>query len=423
MTATRPPKQHSGTVLGLGCLVLFVDGYDLFSLGTIAPSLLRDPAWGATPATLGLLGSLTALGMPFGSIIAGRAADRRGPRLPLLIAITGISVAMLGAGLAPGLAGLGIARFVTGMGVGALAPLVGTMVANAAPAHRRTLHLAAAMGSIGAGGTLSALLGRLLLPHAHFQVVFLLGALPILLLPLIRAWAPAHPPITSDTRRPLRRLFTPATRRSTILLWIAAFSSMTLVYSTTSWLPTVLMNNGYALTSSLEFSIAFTVGASIGGLAVSIYADRGHLRLVTTGTFLLAAAALFTLSTQQPRPLLLLVSALAGLGALGGQNMLIACLSALYPPALRGTSLGYGLGIGRLGAIAGPAYLALVTTLIASPRAGFYAFMVPALIGAAALYLVPKNFATTGEPTRDRLRNEPEPTTSDDSPISTQSRE
>ncbi|MFE1591455.1 MFS transporter [Nocardia sp. NPDC058705] len=404
-TTTKLPTQRSAGVLVLACLILFIDGYDLFALGTIGPSLLHDPTWNAGPTTLGTLGSVTAIGMPFGSILAGWCADRWGRRGPLTIAVAWISVSMLAAALAPTMALLGTARFATGIGVGGLAPLVGALVSDHAPARRRTLHLAVAIGSIGIGGTASALLGRFLLPQHDFQLIFLIGAVPILLAPFIWRMLPATPSLRSapkSGREQVGLLLAPSRRTGTILLWTATFASMTLVYSTTAWLPTVMMRNGYNLSSSLEFSIAFTFGAAAGGVALAVYADRGHLKVVTALTFLLAALALLVLSTNQPRPVLLVASALAGLGALGCQNMIIACMSSFYPQHLRGAALGYGLGIGRLGAIAGPSYLSLATALFTSPRIGFFAFMIPAIIGSIAVAMLPRAFVSTSQEEQPR---------------------
>ncbi|MFC0041534.1 MFS transporter [Actinomadura rayongensis] len=400
-TLTRPAtRRRQAGILVLACLVLLVDGYDLFALGTIGPSLLHDRSWGASPSTLGTLGSVTALGMPFGSVLAGWAADRRGRRLPMTVAAAWISLSMLGAALASDLVQLGAARFCTGIGIGALAPLVSALVADTAPAGRRTLHLAIALGSIGVGGTASALLGRILLPGHPFQTLFWIGVLPILLIPLIWRIVPSgalRPSARVSVTAQAAELFTRTTARGTVLLWVATFMSMALVYSTTAWLPTVMVKNGYNLGSSLEFLTAFTVGASLGGLLVALLADRGHLKAVTAGTFALAAVALLALSSNQPRPVLLVVSALAGLGSLGCQNMIIACMSAFYRPHLRGTALGVGLGVGRLGAIVGPSYVSAATALVVSPRAGFVAFMIPAVLGAAVVALLPRTLAPAPE--------------------------
>ncbi|MDL4816522.1 MFS transporter [Actinomadura opuntiae] len=395
MSATPEPAtgRRQAGVLVLACLILFIDGYDVFAIGTVGPSLMQYKPWGATHDTLGMLGSVTALGMPFGSVLAGWAADRRGRRLPLTVAVVWISASMAAATFVPSLGLFAAARFCTGVGIGALAPLVSAYVTDAAPPRRRTLHLTVALGAIGVGGTASAVLGRLLLPDVHFQWLFLFGALPIVLVPLIwrmKEDAPAGRGGTERERTRLSELFTSGSRRATVLFCCASFMSMALVYSTTAWLPAVMMKSGYDLGSSLEFTIAFTVGATAGSLGGSVVADRGHLKPVTLGGFVLAAVALFVLSTPQPHVLLLAVSALAGLGTLGGQNMVIACMTAFYPARLRGTGLGFGLGVGRLGAVAGPSYVAVATDLFTSSKAGFFAFMVPAVLGAAVIAGLPR---------------------------------
>ncbi|MEU6258534.1 MFS transporter [Streptomyces sp. NPDC047043] len=397
-TTAIPARRRQVGVLVLACLILLVDGYDLFTLGTVGPSLVDYKPWGATTSTIGLLGSVTAIGMPFGSALAGWAGDRWGRRVPMAVAIIWVSASMLGAALAPGLGFFTVVRFCTGIGIGALAPLVGAFVTDSAPPHRRTLHLMVALGALGIGGIASSLLGRLLLPDVHFQWLFLPGAVPVVIVPLVWRLVPAAPPphepaLATARRNHVVQLLSPQFRRTSMLFWGATFMSMALVYSTSSWLPTVMVKAGYDLGSSLDFLMTFTMGAVVGGLVLAPIADRGHLRIVTLGTFLLAAVALLVLSTPQPRPLLLVVSALAGLGSLGCQNMVAACMTAFYPPHLRGTGLGVGLGVGRVGAMVGPTYLSAVTGAFDSPRAGFYAFMIPAVLGASVIALLPRRFA------------------------------
>ncbi|MFG3390691.1 MFS transporter [Streptomyces sp. WAC05458] len=385
-------------VLALAFLVLFIDGYDLFTLGTVGPELLRHGAWGReiTAGTLGMLGSATGIGMILGSAAAGRAGDRFGIRLPLVIALSVISVSMLLSALAPGLSVFVVARVLTGLGVGALAPLVGSFVTAHAPRRRRTLYIAVAMAALGLGGAASAYLGRALLPETDFRWLFAPGVLPLLLVPFLLRSLPQRRPSAADApgdtgpAHRSRALLDQDRRRVTVLLWVASFMSIALIYSTSNWLPSVMLKAGYDLNSALEFSTAFTLGASVGTTALSLLADRGHLRVVTLAGFLLAAGALLALSTPQPRPVLLLLSALAGVGSLGTQSLVVGCMAASYPPQLIGTGMGFGLAVGRFGAIVGPSYLAAVTTWIASPKAGFYAFIMPAVFGAVAIAFLPR---------------------------------
>ncbi|WP_432181622.1 MFS transporter [Streptomyces sp. NBC_00063] len=395
----RPGRRSA--ILILSGFILFIDGYDLFALGTVGPSLLRHDEWHVTAGTLGTLGSATALGMPVGSMLAGWLGDRYGRRRPLTLFLSLISAAMLLAALAPNLGTFAVARVLTGLGIGALAPLVGALVTDHAPTARRTLSIAAVMACVGIGGTVSALLGRLLLPQTPFQWIFAMGGLPLLLLPFVWRLLPASdgPGIATgepraaahaEPARPIE-LLAPGRRWTTLVLLLAAFMSFVLIYSTSTWLPTVMIRSGYDLASAMEFSIAFTLGAAVGSVLLSLLGDMGHLRAVTVGGFLIGAAGLLALSTHQPRPLLLLLSALAGVGSMGTQSLVVACMASHYPPALRATGMGFTLGIGRVGAIAGPTYLSAATALITSPRAGFYAFSLPAVLGAIAVLLLPRN--------------------------------
>jgi len=378
--------------------ILFIDGYDLFVLGTVGPSLLHYQPWGATPATLGLLGSVTALGMPIGAIAAGWAGDIWGRRTPMTVSLAWISIWMLLSSLAPTLWLFGATRFATGIGLGALIPLVVAFVTDWAPPARRSLFGGIALTGVAFGGLAASLLGRAVLPELHFQRLFLIGAVPLLLTPLVWRLVPrevpaadpeASPPEGATERRAAAQLFVPGYRLPTLLFWAATFLGLVLVYGASTWLPTLMVSAGYDLSSSLEFAITFNLGAIIGTVLVTPIADRGHLKVVTVICFLLAAVAMLTLSTPQPRWLLLAMSALAGLGALGTQNLVNTYVARFYPPRIRGTALGFSLGVGRLGAIAGPSYLAAATVLIAIPDAGFYAFVVPAVIGALVIAVLP----------------------------------
>lgn len=75
-----------------------------------------------------------------------------------------------------------------------------------------------------------------------------------------------------------------------------------------------------------------------------------------------------------------------------------AWVSQLFPSRLRATALGFSAGVGRLGAILGPAVTGtLVAAGIAYPW-GFYVFAAAAVIAVAALAIVPQRILHTGAP-------------------------
>ncbi|MFB6555604.1 MFS transporter [Streptomyces sp. NPDC056405] len=400
-TGARP-----GPAVALGLVILCIEGYDLFILGAVGPSLLSHPDWDVTKSTLGLLGSLTALGMPLGSIAAGWAGDHYGRRLPMVISLAWLSVSMLLSAGAGDLTLFAATRFLTGMGIGALIPLVTAYVSEAATPARHSLQVGTATTGLAIGGILTGVVGRTLLPEWDFRTLFLFGAIPLVLIPVVWRLVPAvvrdrtaqapHDAAEAipsaaephDSANRLRQLLAPQYRRSTLLFWAATFAGLVIVYGASTWLPTLMVDSGYDLGSSLEFSIAFNVGAVIGTIGAALVADRGLLKAATIVSFLLAAVAMITLSTPQPRPLLLVASAVAGFGALGTQALVNIYVAHAHPARLRGTALGFSLGVGRVGAIVGPSYLAAVTVLISSSQAGFYAFVVPALLGAVLIGLL-----------------------------------
>ncbi|MFD3427341.1 MFS transporter [Nocardia fluminea] len=394
----RPAVATPRWALPIGILILFIDGYDLFVLGAVGPSLLSYADWHASPSTLGLLGSVTALGMPLGAFVAGRVSDTWGRRIPITVFLVWVSVCMAITGLAPNLTVFGVGRFLTGIALGALTPLVVAFVADWAPPARRSLHVGAALTGIALGGMMVAIVGRAVLPELHFQWLFLVGVLPLVLVPLCWKLIPAGLPTEDRTNQleasmpettPLREVFGPRLRSATLLFATAGFFGLVLVYGASTWLPTLMIRAGYDLHSALEFTIAFNGGAIIGTLAATVLADRGHIKAITVISFMCAAVAMLALSTHQARWLVLVMSAVAGMGALGTQNLINAYVSQHYPARLRGTALGVSLGLGRLGSIVGPSYLALVTALILTPGAGFYGFVIPAVLGAVAIVLVP----------------------------------
>ncbi|SFO28748.1 MFS transporter, AAHS family, benzoate transport protein [Pseudonocardia ammonioxydans] len=409
MTLPDPATRSTGrTVLLLAFLMLFFDGYDLFALGTVGPSLVTYEPWGGTAATLGTVAAITGAGMPIGAVLAGWLSDRTGRRLPVTIAMALISFSMLVAAIAPTLALFSAARFLTGISIGALTPLIGALVSDHAPKTSRTLHIGTSFAALGIGGSVSAFLGALLLPEVHFQWLFLPGVLPLLLIwPLWRllpAGVPQDQPEPGDERRAPhpRELFSAPLLRATVLTWAATFLSLALVFSTSSWLPTVLLRNGYAMTSALQFTVAFTIGASLGVVGLGWLADRGHLRVATVGGFAVAAAVLILLpfAREQSPAVIYVLCGLAGVGSLAGQALVVACVVDVYPARLRGTALGFGQGFGRFGAIVGPVYLAVMTTVFATPYAGFFAFALIALLGGLAIILLPRRRVVESAPPR-----------------------
>ncbi|GAB2842699.1 hypothetical protein GCM10027074_06480 [Streptomyces deserti] len=191
------PQQRSELrwIIGIAAVTLLFDGYDLVVYGTVVPSLLRDPGQlGAlTPGRAGALGSYALMGVMVGALLAGAVGDHIGRRRVMLVNIAWFSIGMGLTALATSVTAFGILRFLTGIGVGALVATVGALVAEFAPPDRRNFYNAIVYSGVPAGGVLAALLALLTADAIGWRGLFLVGALPILLLPVAMLRLPSRP--------------------------------------------------------------------------------------------------------------------------------------------------------------------------------------------------------------------------------------
>lgn len=133
------------------------------------------------------------------------------------------------------------------------------------------------------------------------------------------------------------------------------------------------------------------LGAVVGLVIAGWLADKHGTKPIVLMWFLLAAVFLAALSIPMTSQILLNIAVfITGVFVFSAQVLVYAFVSAIYPPTARGTALGMASAVGRLGAIVGPFITGtLVTAGIAYPW-GFYLFAVVAVLGFAAMVIVPK---------------------------------
>ena len=180
-----------------------------------------------------------------------------------------------------------------------------------------------------------------------------------------------------------------------------------LVYGLNTWLPEIMRSAGYPLGAALALLLTLNVGAVIGLLVGGRVADRIGVRPATITWFSLGAVFLALLSIKLPGVGVYVVVMLAGIFVFSAQVLIYAWVGRLYPAAVRGSALGAASGVGRLGAITGPALGgALLAAGLANPW-GFYAFALVAALGAlaaAAVGRTPEAADVEAVPEPDRSR-------------------
>ncbi|MDV8146435.1 aromatic acid/H+ symport family MFS transporter [Arthrobacter sp. B10-11] len=435
--ATR--KKTVRWVIAIAAAALLFDGYDLVVYGTVVSSLLRDPTQlGALDAAqAGALGSYALMGVMVGALTAGAVGDFLGRRKMMLINIVWFSLGMAFTAMATSVPAFGILRFLTGIGVGALVATAGAVVAEFAPAGKRNFYNAIVYSGVPAGGLMASLLAIVLNGVTDWRGLFMIGALPLVILfPLaclklpesprwllargrtedahrlsVKTGIPlqdkategpasdaaassgtvAPPPAVGKGGRELAGFAALATgnyRTPTILLGLMSFCGLLLTYGLNTWLPEIMGQHGYGKTYSLTFLLALNAGAVIGGLVASRSADRFGPRAVVATTFVIAAAALVLLTFDFPLPVLLVAVAFAGVGSLGTQVLVYGFVSNYYPTPARVAGVAWCAGFGRLGGIFGPLVGGFLISARAPSHVAFIVFAAVALAGGLVTVFV-----------------------------------
>ena len=177
------------TVVAVCSLSITFDGYDLVVYGATIPSLLKERGIG--PAQAGAIGSYALIGMLLGALLVGTIADRIGRRRALIACLVWFSVFMGLCAVAPSPEVFGLLRFLCGIGLGGLMPTVAAIVIEYAPKGRGNFTYVLMQSGYAIGGILAASLAIPLIPTLGWQVMYLIGAAPlVLVVPLAWKYVP-----------------------------------------------------------------------------------------------------------------------------------------------------------------------------------------------------------------------------------------
>ncbi len=415
-------------VVALCWVAVALDGFDLVVLGAVTPALLEYQAWGLTAPQIGVITSYGLVGMMIGALSIGTLADVIGRKACILISVVSFSVFTAALAFAPSPEVFGLFRFLAGLGLGGLIPTAATMVSEYARMRRGSSSITFMMTGYHVGGVLTALLAIPILPALGWRAMFVIGAVPALVLaPLMLRNLPESPSfLVAKGRRDeaeelaarygialepeeiqevqseervseggrfgaVKTLFSGGYVLATLAFWVASFMGLLLVYGLNQWLPTIMRDAGYALGAALAFLLVLNVGAVIGLLVAGPLADRYGSKVTCAGWFAFAAVFLFLLSVQMPLPLTYIAVLATGVFVFSAQVLLYAYVSKHYPTSGRGTALGWAAGIGRIGAICGPLLGGMLLGAGLAVPWGFYAFAVVGLLGSIFIALVPRS--------------------------------
>ncbi len=361
-------------------VVMFLEGYDIASVGYAVPSLVdvwRVPSPGFAQA-------LTAgnVGLLLGSLCFGLMGDRLGRKPVLLSCVAGFGIFSLLSALVSSPFQLAALRLLTGLGLGGGIPLAIALVSDFSPPLKqgRTVILTSAGIPIGitAGGFLASQLVR----GFGWPAIFMVGGiLPLAIAPLLALYLPESLVPTARPRRKSRvaALFRDGLAPSTALLWSINFLNLLSIYFILLWLPAILHDTGLSSSWAIFVTTMYGVGVILGALLTAPLVDRAGVERVLTCVLAFGALCVLSIGLLD-LSLWALAVVICGAGAgIGGCQAGINSLSgSIYPAAIRSTGAGWALGAGRVGTIVSPLLGGTLLALGWRAQAIFIALSVPA---------------------------------------------
>jgi len=373
----------------LCAIIAMIDGFDTQAIAFVVPALARD--WNVDVASFGPVFAAGLLGLAAGAFCFGPIADRFGRKRVILICIGIVGVFALQATTAGTITELLFWRFLTGVGLGGAMPNIIALTSEYTPARLRATVITLMFCGFPLGSTLGGLLATYLVPVLGWRSVFWLGgALPLVMMGALVSWLPesvyylvARGCPSVDIARllqriapsqsssggqhfitaqqngqegfPVRLLFTPERRPITLLLWVAFFMNLLVMYFLVNWMPALFSRAGLPVRTAMISTSILNLGGVVGAIVLGRVIDHVAAHRVL-GAAYAVAACFIVLIAFAGTDLRVLVPGLffTGFGVVGAQIGMNALAAGMYPAAIRSTGVGWALGVGRIGSIVGP---------------------------------------------------------------------
>ncbi|SOE97268.1 MFS transporter, AAHS family, 3-hydroxyphenylpropionic acid transporter [Burkholderia sp. D7] len=366
MQRSTDTRTSGAVTIGLCLIVALLEGLDLQSTGVAAPRMARE--FHLAVAQMGWAFSVGALGLLPGAAIGGRLADKLGRKRLLMLSVALFGIFSIGTTQVWDLNSLLAARFLTGLGLGAAMPNLIALCSEAASPDQRNTAVGVMYCGMPFGAALAAMIGIVSPGDAGWRHIFYVGGVgPLLVLPLLtifmresahfiaaRSAVGGSRGLGEAQSSIAQALWKEGRAGTTVALWISFLGTLIVLYFLINWLPSLVLSRGLSRVQSSVVQMMFNIGGGVGAIVIASLMDRIGRRRTVTGMYLGIAAALAALVVANDGTSMACGGLLAGLFLVGGQSVLYALASGIYPTHVRGTGAGAAVAVGRMGSILGP---------------------------------------------------------------------
>lgn len=326
-----------------------LDSFDFNIFVLAMPVIAKEMNVSITTTSLSI--TLTLLMRLLGGFFAGTMADKIGRKLPLMISIVWFAVCDGAVSLAPTFGWILVLRTVFGFGMGAEWTAGATLAMENWPQRSRGIASGILQGSWAIGYFIAALVFGYVEPVWGWRALFVIAALPALLVLPIRIWVPESPDFEKERARatPTRFAELFADDLPKKLFWASAVLGFgfSAYYGLIGLYPTMLKTElnldslGVARLVGL-FNIGMLIGSIICGV---VAAKRGVVLAVVVPALLMLPCLPLYVGLIGPLELGAFLGGLAGAGYCGVTPVLLA---DLFPARIRARASGlvYHIGAG-----------------------------------------------------------------------------
>jgi putative MFS transporter len=412
----------------------FFDAFDALSLAFVLPVLVR--LWTITPAQIGWLIAIGYLGQFVGALVFGALAERYGRIRSVAGATALMSVMSIACALAGNFGTLLTLRLIQGVGVGGEMPVAATYINELSKARGRGRFFLLYELIFPIGLMTTGQIGAVLVPTLGWQLMFLIGGIPGLLVTVLLLRLPESPrwliskgrvaeaaavireiemaapgsgirdpgsgmrdpgsgmrdpgPADQSETRPVRarasELFAGPYRARTLIIWALWASAYFITNGLNNWMPTL-----YSSVYHLSLAAALRAGtfnniAQVAILIVCAFAiDHVGRRRWTIAGFVAGAALLAMLGTFAAHSVTAVIALVTlSYGIVGSVNAVLYLYTPeIYPTRMRALGTGAATCWLRLASAAGPVFVGYLVAARGT-AAVFLMFAAAGLLGAVA---------------------------------------
>ncbi len=409
----------------LGMAMVF-DGYDYMVVSYTMPQISAE--WALNKVQTGSLSSWSLCGLILGGACAGILSDKIGRRNTLIYSIAAYSLLTVPIYFSTSFEQFALFRVLAGVGLGACIPVVTTIFSESTPTARRALFITFGMAWMIVGWVLGGVIPTLLVPHYGWRICYLIGGVPFLytvflyfrmresaywlankgrkkdaveILAYIENQATGKitlrdpnalvvPPVPQIVGP--RALFSKNYRMITAGLWITYFCGCFNVYGLNAWLPSLMMEKGFLLTSAYALAIANNAAAVIANCSTGFVAEIIGRRPNLIISFLIGSLSIVLMAfVSGGFTTILVANIIMGFSVNYAITAVQPLMAEAYPTEFRNTGVSWCQAFGRVGGALAPIVAGAIMGMKLGLQMSFLFYVIPAVVGALAAFLFVKN--------------------------------